>query len=139
MVTAPLRPRRDLADPLTRDLAYAPAEQLGLPPRRRRPLTQDQAAHLQGATTLDEARAVLRSARRAGDRTGGEPAATQRVAGVDLTFSAPKSVSVLWGLTRDPELRRGLERAHILASRRALRELESRALVGRARVSGARV
>ncbi len=139
VITAHLRRRRDLAPPEIRDAAYAHAEELGLSSRRRRPLSQDQAAALQGATTLEQARAVLRDARRSAEQPTGGESATQRVAGVDLTFSAPKSVSLLWGLTRDPELRRGLEQAHTLASRRALRELESRALVGRARVGGKRV
>ncbi len=139
VITAHLRRRRDLAEPETRDAAYAHAEALGLPSRRHRPLTHDQAAALQAAGTAEEARAVLRGARQSQDSAVAGEAATHRVSGIDLTFSAPKSVSLLWGLTTDPELRTGLEQAHTRAARRALRELEERALVGRARVDGRRV
>ncbi len=140
VITAPLRRRRDLADPQTRDSAYAHAELLGVgPTRRRRPLTQDQAAALESATTPEEARAVLRAARRDAETGTAGRGEAGRVSGIDLTASAPKSVSLLWGLTQDPELRRDLEEAHTQASRRALQELERRALVGRARRGGTRV
>ena len=45
----------------------------------------------------------------------------RRSAGLDMTFSADKSVSALWALA-DPELRSAIERAHNDAARSALEE-----------------
>ncbi|MDE0388351.1 MAG: relaxase domain-containing protein, partial [Rhodospirillales bacterium] len=45
----------------------------------------------------------------------------QRSAGLDMTFSADKSVSALWAIA-DPELRGGIEQAHNDAARVALEE-----------------
>jgi conjugative relaxase-like TrwC/TraI family protein len=56
------------------------------------------------------------------------------VAGFDATFSAPKSVSVWWGLTRDP----GLLAAHDTAVRATLEHLERYGSTTRIRVGGAR-
>jgi conjugative relaxase-like TrwC/TraI family protein len=56
------------------------------------------------------------------------------VAGFDATFSAPKSVSVWWGLTRDP----GLLEAHNLAVRAVVGHLERYGATTRVRVSGGR-
>jgi conjugative relaxase-like TrwC/TraI family protein len=56
------------------------------------------------------------------------------VAGFDATFSAPKSLSVWWGLTGDPDL---LE-AHDLAVRAVLDHLERHGATTRVRVNGAR-
>jgi conjugative relaxase-like TrwC/TraI family protein len=139
VITAHLRRRAELAEPAARDAAYAHAASLGIPSRRRRALTIDQAAALRSASTAEEARAILRTARRTMEQPQATNGLTQRVAGVDLTFSAPKSVSLAWGLTEEPHLRTALEQAHTLAARRALRELEDRALVGRARSDGRRI
>ncbi|MGB3391009.1 MAG: MobF family relaxase, partial [Pseudaminobacter sp.] len=49
-----------------------------------------------------------------------------RVPGYDMTFSAPKSVSVLWALC-DEELRQGIEAAQAEAVRAAIQVLESNA------------
>lgn len=56
------------------------------------------------------------------------------VAGFDATFSAPKSLSVWWGLTGDP----GLLEAHDLAVRAVLDHLERHGATTRVRVNGAR-
>jgi conjugative relaxase-like TrwC/TraI family protein len=56
------------------------------------------------------------------------------VAGFDATFSAPKSLSVWWGLTGDP----GLLEAHDLAVRAVLEHLERYGATTRVRVNGAR-
>jgi conjugative relaxase-like TrwC/TraI family protein len=56
------------------------------------------------------------------------------VAGFDATFSAPKSLSVWWGMTGDP----GLRDAHDLAVRAVLEHLERYGATTRVRVSGAR-
>jgi hypothetical protein len=48
------------------------------------------------------------------------------VTGFDLTFSAPKSVSVLWGLS-DPDVSRAVHRAHDAAVADALGYLERHA------------
>lgn len=50
----------------------------------------------------------------------------QRIGGYDLTFSAPKSVSVLWGLA-DEEVRTRIEAAHEVAIVAALTMLEKNA------------
>jgi conjugative relaxase-like TrwC/TraI family protein len=56
------------------------------------------------------------------------------VAGFDATFSAPKSLSVWWGLTGDP----GVLEAHDLAVRVVVDHLERRGATTRVRVNGAR-
>jgi conjugative relaxase-like TrwC/TraI family protein len=56
------------------------------------------------------------------------------VAGYDATFSAPKSLSVWWGLTGDP----GLLEAHDLAVRAVLEHLERNGATTRVRVNGNR-
>jgi conjugative relaxase-like TrwC/TraI family protein len=65
--------------------------------------------------------------------TTGEPLgrlAAKRVPGFDLTFSAPKSVSVLYGVG-DPAVRGVIRRAHETAVRDALGYLEREAAVAR--------
>jgi conjugative relaxase-like TrwC/TraI family protein len=130
--------RRDLADVPTRDAAYDHAAELGVTRTRRRPLTREEAVALTTATTGSDADRILRMAgrRRAGDQRASATSATARVAGHDLTFSAPKSISLAWALTTEPDLRAGIETAHVAAARRALTELQSRALVGRAAING---
>jgi conjugative relaxase-like TrwC/TraI family protein len=56
------------------------------------------------------------------------------VAGFDATFSAPKSLSVWWGLTGDP----GVLEAHDLAVQAVLDHLERYGATTRVRVSGSR-
>ncbi len=56
------------------------------------------------------------------------------MAGFDATFSAPKSLSVWWGLTGDP----GLLEAHDLAVRAVLEHLERYGATTRVRVNGNR-
>jgi conjugative relaxase-like TrwC/TraI family protein len=56
------------------------------------------------------------------------------VAGFDGTFSAPKSLSVWWGLTEDP----GLLEAHDVAVRAVLEHIERYGATTRVRVNGAR-
>ena len=51
----------------------------------------------------------------------------KRTAGIDLTFSAPKGVSVLWAIA-PKSVRRTIQRCHNRAVRRALRFLESELL-----------
>lgn len=132
--------RRDLADVPTRDAAYGRAAELGVTRTRPRALTWGEAAALTAATTGADADRILRMAgrRRAGDQRASSTSTTARVAGHDLTFSAPKSISLAWALTTEPDLRAGIEAAHVTAARRALTELQSRALVGRAAVNGRR-
>lgn len=55
-----------------------------------------------------------------------QSSARDHAAGWDMTFSAPKSVSVLWALSAEPE-RRGIEDAHREAVRAATRHLEQTA------------
>jgi conjugative relaxase-like TrwC/TraI family protein len=58
----------------------------------------------------------------------------QAVAGFDATFSAPKSLSVWWGLTGDP----GLLEAHDVAVRAVLEHLERYGATTRVRANGSR-
>ncbi|MFD4322257.1 MobF family relaxase [Streptomyces sp. NPDC058548] len=57
------------------------------------------------------------------------------VAGFDLVFTAPKSVSVLWGLG-DDDVRKAVERAHVQAMTETLEWLEQKATMTRTGVSG---
>jgi len=61
-----------------------------------------------------------------------------RVAGFDLTFSAPKSVSVVFGVS-DDEVRAAVRQAHDTAVREALGYLERTAAAVRRGHGGARV
>ena len=133
--------RRDLADIPTRNAAYDRAAELGVTRTRRRALTWEEAASLAAATTRGEAERALRMAghRRAGDQRSSTSSTAGRVAGHDLTFSAPKSISLAWALTTEPELRTAIESAHVTAARRSVTELQSRSLVGRAAVDGKRI
>ena len=132
--------RRDLADIPTRNAAYDRAAELGVTRTRRRALTWEEAASLTAATTRGEADRALRMAghRRASDQRSSTSSTAGRVAGHDLTFSAPKSISLAWALTTEPELRTAIESAHVTAARRSVTELQSRSLVGRAAVNGKR-
>ncbi|HVE45895.1 MAG TPA: MobF family relaxase [Acidimicrobiales bacterium] len=68
------------------------------------------------------------------DRVGPKGKLIRAVAGFDATFSAPKSVSILWALTGDP----GLVAAHDVAVRATLDYLERHGATTRVRVSGRR-
>ncbi|MFH8886573.1 MobF family relaxase [Streptomyces californicus] len=57
------------------------------------------------------------------------------VAGFDLVFSAPKSVSVLWALG-DNDVRTAIERAHVRAMTETLEWLEQKATMTRTGVNG---
>ncbi|MEO8265759.1 MAG: MobF family relaxase, partial [Ilumatobacteraceae bacterium] len=69
------------------------------------------------------------------DRTLNDGRVVKAVAGFDATFSAPKSVSVLWALTQDPRL---LE-AHDAAVTAALAHLERFGSTTRVRADGRRL
>ena len=68
------------------------------------------------------------------DRTLADGRVVRAVAGFDATFSAPKSLSVLWALTQDPRL---LE-AHDAAVTVALTHLERYGSTTRVRADGRR-
>ena len=88
---------------------------------------------LSGAVEADELRRCSRGWIRATARRCGGSASRVRVAGFDLTFSAPKSVSVLFGVG-DEALRGRVRAAHDRAVREALGYLErSAAAVRRGR------
>jgi len=59
-----------------------------------------------------------------------------RRAGLDLTFSAPKSVSVLWSQARSEATRRAIQEAHAAAVAAAVQYLESEASFVRFGVDG---
>jgi Ti-type conjugative transfer relaxase TraA len=56
---------------------------------------------------------------------------SERRAGQDLTFSAPKSVSVLWGLTKDKELQNNIQEAQKRSVDKALQKIENEYLLTR--------
>lgn len=58
--------------------------------------------------------------------------------GWDLTFSAPKSVSVLWALTDNPGLRAALQEAQQRAARAGIAHLESQAWTRRGKAGAKR-
>jgi conjugative relaxase-like TrwC/TraI family protein len=62
--------------------------------------------------------------------TQGQPAG-ERVSGFDHLFTVPKSVSILWGLTDDPEVREAIEAAHRESIQEAVGWLESHVSVAR--------
>ena len=68
------------------------------------------------------------------DRVDAKGRLIRAVGGFDATFSAPKSLSVWWGLTGDP----GLLEAHDLAVRAVLDHIERYGSTTRVRVHGAR-
>jgi conjugative relaxase-like TrwC/TraI family protein len=68
------------------------------------------------------------------DRVDAKGRLIRAVGGFDATFSAPKSLSVWWGLTGDP----GLPEAHDLAVRAVLDHIERYASTTRVRVNGDR-
>jgi conjugative relaxase-like TrwC/TraI family protein len=57
--------------------------------------------------------------------------AKSRLGGLDLTFSAPKSVSMLWGLHPDPSVRETVAAAHRAAVTDAVGYVETEALTAR--------
>jgi conjugative relaxase-like TrwC/TraI family protein len=91
---------------------------------------------LTGLISLDENREVyerLMAGRDpvTGERlTQGQPGG-ERVAGFDGLFTLPKSVSILWGLTDDPEVRATIEAAYKESVREAFAWYESQVSVAR--------
>jgi conjugative relaxase-like TrwC/TraI family protein len=59
------------------------------------------------------------------------PTTDGRLSGLDLTFSAPKSVSLLWALHPDPAVRAAVAEAHDRAVTDGIRYLEAEALFAR--------
>jgi conjugative relaxase-like TrwC/TraI family protein len=123
----------------TRYLAGAPGEQPGV-------WYGEQAAAfgLSGRVAADELQALLEGRHPTTgtplgtplvDRAMADGRVIRAVAGFDATFSAPKSLSVWWALTGDPDL---LE-AHDLAVRAALEHLERFGATTRMRVNGRRL
>lgn len=81
---------------------------------------------------------VLREVLGGRDPSSGDPLSrgrARRVPGFDLTFCAPKSVSVLWGLA-DPEIGRGVRAAHEVSVDAALAYLEREACWSRRGTNG---
>src|ERR1035437_3780366 len=72
-----------------------------------------------------------------GEWLGREPRGGQRTPGFDLTFSAPKSVSVLWGLAGE-SVSEQVQEAHDVAVAAAMRFVEERVAFTRRGYLGAR-
>lgn len=68
-----------------------------------------------------------------GAKLGRKPGPTT-LPGYDLTFCAPKSVSVLWGLTDSPSVRAAVDAAHAAAVRAAMEYVTEHAAYTRRRV-----
>ncbi len=84
---------------------------------------------LSGEVAPDDLRAVLAGVSPQGEiLTAGGVAEARRVAGFDLTFSAPKSVSLLYGLS-DRDVSATVRAVHADAVAQALDYLERRALL----------
>src|ERR1700722_11016982 len=93
---------------------------------------------LGGEVAPDDLRAVLPGlSPRDGSPLSGRRASASRVSGFDLTFSAPKSVSVLWGLSNS-ETSVAVRTAHDGAVAEGLAYLERHATVARRGVGGER-
>jgi Ti-type conjugative transfer relaxase TraA len=84
--------------------------------------TAAQQLGLNGGVDADDFSALLRGTAPSGDRLRREPDA-RSVIGFDLTFSAPKSVSVLYGVG-DPAISQATREAHDEAVQQALGYLE---------------
>jgi conjugative relaxase-like TrwC/TraI family protein len=93
---------------------------------------------LRGEVAPDDLRAVLAGlSPKDGSPLSGRHAGASRVSGFDLTFSAPKSVSVLWGLSHS-ETSAAVRAAHDGAVAEGLEYLERHATVARRGVGGER-
>lgn len=104
---------------------------------------QADALGLSGVVSTDDLEALLsghdpKTGTRLGsalvDRFKPDGMVIKAVAGYDATFSAPKSVSTWWGLTRD----RGVAEAHDVAVQAVLDHLERHGATTRIRVNGRR-
>lgn len=85
-----------------------------------------------GAPVLpDPLRALLEARHPMGGRRLGRGFGDRSARGFDVTFSAPKSVSVLWGLTEDPWVRAEITPAQDAAVDAALAWIERHGLVTR--------
>ena len=93
---------------------------------------------LDGAVDGDALRRVLAGHRPWSDAPLRDPRSRARVAGFDLTFSAPKSVSVIFGLA-DPALRSAVRQAHDAAVTEAFGYLERSAAAVRRGQGGATI
>ena len=120
-------------------LTQAPGEEAGVWTGR-----QAVGLGLSGEVTVDALQALLEgrdpiSGSRLGyelkDRTLANGKIVRAVSGFDATFSAPKSVSVLWALTQHP----GLLEAHDAAVTAALTHLERYRSTTRIRADGGRL
>ena len=86
---------------------------------------------LRGEVAPDDLRAILAGVSpQDGSPLAARRGGTSRVSGFDLTFSAPKSVSVLWGLS-DPETSAAVRAAHDRAVAEGLAYLERHATMAR--------
>lgn len=92
---------------------------------------------LQGEVTPEAFLAVIAGRNPAdGEWLGREPRGGQRTPGFDLTFSAPKSVSVLWGLAGET-VSAQVQAAHDVAVEQAMAFVEERAAYSRRKLGGA--
>ncbi len=93
---------------------------------------------LRGEVVPDDLRAILAGASpHDGSPLGAGRGSPSRVSGFDLTFSAPKSVSVLWGLG-DSETSAAVRAAHDQAVAEGLEYLERHATMARRGAGGER-
>lgn len=84
------------------------------------------ALHLEGKVEREELRKLLSGYSPSGEKLTQNAGRNTRRPGWDLTFSAPKSVSVLWSQA-NAEIRRAIQTAHLDAVNGALQYLETEA------------
>ncbi len=89
-----------------------------------------------GPVLPKELRGLLEARHPADDRRLGRGFGDRSARGFDATFSAPKSVSVLWGLTEDPWVRAEVAAAQDAAVDAALAWVERHGLVTRRGLGG---
>ena len=90
---------------------------------------------LSGLVGASQLRVLLAGFAPDGERISFRPPGSARVAGFDLTFSAPKSVSVLWALS-DPDTSTAIRQAHDAAVADAFGYLERHATRARRGAGG---
>jgi conjugative relaxase-like TrwC/TraI family protein len=92
---------------------------------------------LDGTVGKDELSKLIQGFAPSGEKLVRNAGSETRRAGLDLTFNAPKSVSVLWSQAQGNETRKAIQEAHAAAVEAALRYIEQDAAFVRYGLDGA--
>jgi conjugative relaxase-like TrwC/TraI family protein len=92
---------------------------------------------LKGSVGKEELSSLIRGFSPTGEKLVWNAGSESRRAGLDLTFNAPKSVSVLWSQAQEHETRKSIQEAHAAAVEAALRYIEAEAAFVRCGFEGA--